>query len=78
VSLRFTLAEARKVTLRIFDVAGREVARIPWKGLPGNNVATWDGTLANGARATAGVYFYTMEGIDGSPRTSKLILLSNR
>jgi hypothetical protein len=78
VSLRFSLARAQKVTLKIFDVAGREVARIPWKGAEGPNVALWDGTLANGARATAGVYFYSLDGIDGSPKTTKLILLSSR
>jgi hypothetical protein len=78
VSLRFTLAQAQAVTLRIFDVAGREVARIPFKGLEGPNVATWDGTLANGARASAGVYFYALDGVPGEPKTSKLILLSAR
>jgi hypothetical protein len=80
VSLRFTLAKAMPVTLRIFDVAGRAVARVQVKGVEGPNVATWDGTLANGARALAGVYFYALEGVDVAPaqKSAKLILLSSR
>ena len=80
VSLRFTLAKAMPVTLRIFDVAGRAVARVQVKGVEGPNVATWDGVLANGASASAGVYFYSLEGIDIAPehKNAKLILLSSR
>jgi hypothetical protein len=80
VSLRFTLAKAMPVTLRIFDVAGRAVARVQVKGVEGPNVATWDGLLANGAQASAGVYFYSLEGIDVAPsqKSAKLILLSSR
>ena len=80
VSLRFTLAKAMPVTLRIFDVAGRAVARVAVKGVEGPNVATWDGTLANGAGASAGVYFYALEGVEVAPaqKSAKLILLSSR
>jgi len=80
VSLRFTLAKAMPVTLRIFDVAGRAVARVAVKGVEGPNVAKWDGVLANGASASAGVYFYSLEGVDVAPaqRSAKLILLSSR
>jgi len=80
ISLRFTLAKAMPVTLRIFDVAGRAVARVAVKGVEGPNVAQWDGVLANGAQASAGVYFYALEGVDVAPaqRSAKLILLSSR
>jgi len=80
VSLRFTLAKAMPVTLRIFDVAGRAVARVTVKGVEGPNVAKWDGLLGNGAAASAGVYFYSLEGVDVAPaqRSAKLILLSSR
>jgi hypothetical protein len=80
VSLRFTLAKAMPVTLRIFDVAGRAVARVAVKGVEGANVAQWDGVLANGAQASAGVYFYALEGVEAAPgqKSAKLILLSSR
>jgi hypothetical protein len=81
VTLRFTLARAQAVTLRIYDVAGREVARVPYKGSEGPNTARWDGVLASGARAMPGVYFYALAG-DGIPpgttKATKLILLSSR
>ena len=79
VMLRFTLARAQDVTLRIYDVAGREIAHVAHKGVEGPNLARWDGTLANGARALPGVYFYALDGVDvapGAKRSSKLILLS--
>jgi hypothetical protein len=78
VSLRFTLARAMPVTLRIYDVAGRAVAHVDVKGVEGPNVAAWDGLLANGARAAAGVYFYALEGVPAEARASKMILLSAR
>ena len=81
VTLRFTLARAQAVMLMIYDVAGREVARVPYKGAQGPNTARWDGTLASGARAMPGVYFYALAG-DGIPpgatKATKLILLSSR
>jgi len=79
VTLRFTLARSQPVTLRIYDVAGREVARVAHKGVEGPNTARWDSQLANGARALPGVYFYALDGVDvapGAKRSSKLILLS--
>jgi hypothetical protein len=81
VTLRFTLASAGPITLKIYDVAGREVSRIAVKGVAGPNTAMWDGRIANGARALPGVYFYALEGLDIAPgmaRASKMILLSSR
>ena len=50
VSLRFTLAKAQDVTLRVHDVAGRVVARLAMKGAEGPNTFEWDGRMASGAR----------------------------
>jgi hypothetical protein len=74
VSLRFTLARAQDVTLRVHDVAGRVVARLPIKGVEGPNTLEWDGRMASGARAPAGVYFYAIDGVDA--KASKMILIS--
>jgi hypothetical protein len=77
VTLRFSLARAQEVRVVVYDVAGRAVARMPVRGVAGPNVARWDGTLANGARALPGVYFYALEGEGlGAPKASKMILLS--
>ncbi|MGH7726163.1 MAG: FlgD immunoglobulin-like domain containing protein [Candidatus Eiseniibacteriota bacterium] len=80
IVLRFTLAEARDVSVRIYNVAGREVARIEHRGMPGENDVRWDGRLSSGAPAGPGVYFYRVEGVDfeaGSAR-QKLILIGRR
>jgi hypothetical protein len=79
VTLSFTLAKAQNITVRIFNVVGREVARIAHKGLEGRNDIKWDGNLSTGAKATAGVYFYRVDGIEFGQGSapSKMILLSS-
>jgi len=79
VTLRFTLAQAHPVTVRIYSVAGREVAKFDHKGVEGPNNVVWDGALSNGARATPGVYFYRIDGPDFGKSTTaqKMILLSS-
>jgi hypothetical protein len=81
VTLRFTLAHAQAVTVRIYTVAGREVAHLVRAATAGENVVVWDGALANGARATPGVYFYSLTG-DGlardALRPARMVLLSAR
>jgi hypothetical protein len=79
ITLRFSLAQAQAVRLVIYDVAGRAVARVTVKGVAGPNAAQWDGTVSNGARAMAGVYFYALEGEGiGAAKATKMILLSSR
>ncbi len=79
VTLRFTLAKTQNVTVRIYNVAGREVANFTKLGLAaGPNTVVWDGKLSNGAKAMPGVYFYAIDGVnfvkDGS-KAQKMILL---
>jgi hypothetical protein len=78
VTLRFTLAKAQDITVRIYNVAGREVAHFAHKGLEGPNNIMWDGALSNGVKATPGVYFYRVDGIDfgAGSAPSKVIFLS--
>jgi hypothetical protein len=78
VTLRFSVAVAREITLRIYNVAGREIKRLSAKADAGPNTLLWDGTLSNGAHAAAGVYFYSVDGIEPGGRASKMILLSSR
>jgi hypothetical protein len=80
VTLRFTLARAGDVTVRIFNVAGREVARIARPAVAGRNDIPWDGTLSTGVRAPAGVYFYRVDGVEFEPGSApnKMVLLGAR
>ena len=78
VTLRFTLAKAQDVTIRVYNVAGREVANFTRKAVEGPNNIIWNGELSNGAKATPGVYFYAVDGIDfvkNSSKAQKMILL---
>jgi hypothetical protein len=82
ITLRFTLAAPAEIRVRIFNVAGREVASFGHRGSEGANASVWDGRLSNGTSAPSGVYFYRLEGAafedgtDGAGAKAKLILLS--
>ncbi|MEO5616487.1 MAG: FlgD immunoglobulin-like domain containing protein, partial [Candidatus Eisenbacteria bacterium] len=80
VTLRFTIAKPQNVTVRIFNVAGREVASISKNVLEAGPVnMLWDGKMTTGAKASAGVYFYRVDGIEFGQGSapSKMILLSS-
>ena len=60
-SVRFAVPELGPVSLEIFDVAGRRVARLVDRTLPaGSHTVTWDGRDAGGARVASGVYLYRL------------------
>jgi hypothetical protein len=79
VKLSFTLAKKQPITVRIYNVAGREVSKIVADGEEGPNTIVWDGKLSSGAKAAAGVYFYRIDGIEFGQGSapSKMILLSS-
>jgi hypothetical protein len=75
-AIRFSVpAPERPVTLRIFDVAGREIAR-PVDGalLLGERRVVWDGRDGEGRIVPSGVYFYRLE-VDGEELSRKLLRL---
>jgi hypothetical protein len=61
-SIRFELPTAGRARLRVFDVAGRQVA-ILLNGhmAPGSHQAWWPGTGPGQSRLKPGVYLYTLE-----------------
>jgi hypothetical protein len=76
VRIRLTLARAQEITLRVHNVAGREVAVVRHRGLEGPNEVLWDGRLSGGARAAAGVYFYRVDGVDlDDAKTPRKVIL---
>jgi hypothetical protein len=71
----FALPEAGDVTLRVFDVSGRNVASILRSGLSaGTHSLEWNTRDANGRSVPAGVYFYRVESV-GASKTFKLTVL---
>jgi hypothetical protein len=61
-TLRFALAEASDISLRIFDVAGRQVREFRLQGLPaGWHETDWDGTDEADRRVASGSYLVRLE-----------------
>ncbi|HTK31544.1 MAG TPA: S8 family serine peptidase [Candidatus Saccharimonadaceae bacterium] len=73
--LRYALPSEARVTLRVFDCAGREV-RVLEDGVlaAGPHEARWDGAGDGGATLGSGVYFAKLEGA-GVSRAARLLLL---
>ncbi len=73
--IKFDIAKAGKVTLRIYSVTGKLVAELVNKKVnPGNYSVTWNGTNIHGAKMASGIYFYKLQTIDYQ-KISKAILL---
>lgn len=78
-TVRFQLPAASRVTLKVFDVLGREVATLIQSELAaGFHQSTWDGMDVAGRLASSGMYLLVMqaEPVDGQPFRSvrKMIL----
>jgi len=74
-TIRYSLAKRTRVSLAIYDVAGRRVRRlVDGEQAASIYVAEWDGTNDRGQRVASGVYFYRL--VAGSFRdTKKMVLL---
>jgi hypothetical protein len=75
-TIRFDLAQAGRVRLRVYDVAGRLVRQLIDAPLPAGreHAAAWDGLDEAGARVPSGVYLYRMMTADFD-QTRKMLLL---
>jgi len=74
-SIEFSLREAGRVRLRVFDVSGRLVVTLLDRVMSrGSHRVTWDGTNGRGRRLASGVYFYQIEA-KGFKDSKKLIVL---
>ncbi|MDD3641880.1 MAG: FlgD immunoglobulin-like domain containing protein [Candidatus Krumholzibacteria bacterium] len=74
-TIRYSIAEEGRVTIRIYDAAGRHVRMlVDDVRKAGEHTAVWDGRNNSGAAAASGVYFYRMES-NGFVDTRKMVLL---
>ena len=72
--LAFQIPEPARVTLDIFDAAGRRVARVLDAELPaGEHGGRWDGLDSSGHRCAAGVYLARLALDDGRDVVGKLV-----
>jgi hypothetical protein len=61
-TIAFSLAGRSRVTIRVFDAAGRVVRTLVDSQLEaGPHTVIWNGTTETGRRAASGVYFVKME-----------------
>ena len=74
--IRYSIAQAGPVTLRIFNAGGALVRTlVEGQHAPGDYRVRWDGHDDGGRRLSSGVYFYRIETGDGFRDSKKLILL---
>ena len=74
-SFRFTLPVAGQVTIRIFDIRGREVETLVNADMPaGEHKVTWNGKDKLGMAAPSGIYFYQTQ-FNGQILTGKMTLV---
>jgi hypothetical protein len=67
VAIRFGLARADQVDLRVFDVSGRMLKTLASGSFAaGPYRMTWDGTDDSGARVQPGIYFYRLVTEEGT------------
>lgn len=72
--IKFSLKEAGKTVLKIFDVAGSEIKTLVNETLEkGVYTARWDGRNAAGEVTASGVYLYALK--SGSSRIIKRMVL---
>ena len=72
-TIAYSLAGRSRVTIRVYDLAGRVVRTlVDGEAEPGEHVTVWDGTTDSGERAASCVYFVKMEGSGDASRFSKV------
>ncbi|MBU1101364.1 MAG: choice-of-anchor D domain-containing protein [Bacteroidetes bacterium] len=73
-TIKFALPEAQHVSIKIYDMLGREVARVLEQDMQaGVHTAIWNGEDSNGRIVNTGVYFYRI--VSGSNVAIKKMLL---
>ncbi len=75
-TITYTLPVATKISLKIYDVLGKEVKTLINGELkePGEAAITWNGTNNQGVQVVSGTYFYTLT-FGNFSKTNKMMLL---
>lgn len=74
--IRYSLARSGRVSIRIFDIAGRLVRTlVEGQRAAGWHEAVWNGKTSHGSDAASGVYFYRIGYPDGGSSARKMTIL---
>ncbi len=74
-AIRFQIPQAGPVTLKVYDIIGREIETLVSQQMsPGAFTANWDGRNSSGMQVGSGVYFYRLQ-TDGHTVTKRMVLL---
>ncbi|MFC1554888.1 FlgD immunoglobulin-like domain containing protein [candidate division KSB1 bacterium] len=78
--IEFQLTESADVTLKIYDVTGREVTELFSGGMPaGKKMLVWNGRNSSGFPVSSGMYFYRLRAVNGGKalfeQTRRMVLL---
>ena len=61
-NISFTLPKAGDITIKVYDIQGREVTTLVNASMnAGTHEVVWNGTNASGARVASGMYVYTLK-----------------
>ncbi|MFH1680187.1 MAG: FlgD immunoglobulin-like domain containing protein [Candidatus Eisenbacteria bacterium] len=73
--IAFRIDRKELVQLNVYDVAGRRVASLPSRVMtPGAHEVRWDGRLANGEKASPGVYFIRLKAGEKELHSKTIVL----
>jgi len=74
-NINFDLPQKSKVSIRVYNILGREITTLVDKELSaGKYNVTWDGSNSSGQKASSGIYFYKINA-GNFTETRKMILL---
>lgn len=74
--INYTIPEASKVQLKIYNVDGQEIITLVDEfQSAGKKSVIWKGTDSRGKKAASGIYFYRLKAGDKFEDTKKLILI---
>lgn len=75
-SIRYELASTQRMSIIVYDTAGRRVKTLVDGVMPaGANETVWHGDDAHGTRVASGVYVLKMVTASGAAQTEKMVLL---
>ena len=75
-NITFGMTESAKISLKIYDILGREIAILVDKNLEADDyTVTWDAKNSDGSKAASGIYFYILIAGNGNHIITKKMLL---